>query len=97
MTRSEPNSAAWAKAKAKAFSLTGNSAAKRMVEGLLHPGLMVDMGELLSLIFCCKALDSTSKSKSGEQRMALPNIPAPGREGSGSSTQGWAPLRQRGG
>ena len=34
-----PNSFACASAKAKAFSLAGVSEAKRMVEGLLHPGL----------------------------------------------------------
>src|ERR1035438_6525415 len=38
---SAPNSAACAKATAKAFSLTGISVAKRMVDGLLQPGLMV--------------------------------------------------------
>src|SRR5450432_1886180 len=36
--RSAPNSLAWARAKAKAFSLAGISEAKRMVEGLLQPG-----------------------------------------------------------
>src|ERR1039458_2722392 len=37
--RSEPNSRAWASANEKAFSLCGNSVAKRMVEGFVQPGL----------------------------------------------------------
>src|SRR5665213_180596 len=38
------NSAACASAKAKAFSLVGISVAKRMVEGLLHLGLILAIG-----------------------------------------------------
>src|SRR5664279_2684517 len=36
--RSAPNSVACANAYAKAFSFAGTSEAKRMVDGLLHPG-----------------------------------------------------------
>jgi hypothetical protein len=38
------NSAACASAKAKAFSFVGISVAKRMVEGLLHLGLILAIG-----------------------------------------------------
>src|ERR1700722_8031832 len=48
--RSAPNSAACARAKAKAFSLAGISEAKTMVEGLLHPGLSRSaIGNLLAV------------------------------------------------
>src|SRR5580692_10181312 len=54
------NSLACATAKFRAFSLAGISEAKRMVEGLLHPGLIaVAMGYLLELCMHCCCRRST--------------------------------------
>src|SRR5215472_3895542 len=67
--RSAAASRAWASAKLKARSLAGISEAKRMVEGLLQPGLLA-MGNLLRRsemmlghrLFISSAVDHSERS-----------------------------------